>query len=107
MTSSSRSNDLPATTTDEKWVEYGTRGGHGTSGGGRPPAYASLVGAGDSGYGPSSSSAMTSSSSKHFSEKTVGFSDSTRPYGVDPGLKQTQMEFMNPVNTTTILSKFV
>jgi hypothetical protein len=121
MTSSTRSNDEPAMTTDEKWVEYGTRGGGTGIGGGRPAGYSALGAPGDSGY--SGGHTTSSSSSKHFSEKTIGFTDSgsgaygggTRPYGgVDPGLKhdfnsgrtqQTQMEFMTPVNTTTVLSK--
>ncbi|CAG7835321.1 unnamed protein product [Allacma fusca] len=99
MYSSSRHNDEAPRTTEEKWVEYGTRGQDGHS---YLPALT------DSAY---SSNNITSSR-----EKTVNFSDEPnypRNYGPGPsGLRNDysssstnkHVEYLTPANTTTILS---
>ena len=95
MTTSARHNDEPASTTEEKWVEYGNKDG----------AYTPITSFGAAGGATSSSSSRRFESS---SEKTVGFTDTGRSYGIDPGLttgRSPQIEYLAPANTTTILSK--
>ena len=104
MFSSTKKNDEPAQTTQEKWVEYGTRGGGGPGSSTRlQPALLA-----DSAYG--------SSNNVTTREKTVNFSDDTFERS-NPGWtnndvfssttnkSSSNMEFMAPANTTTVLSE--
>lgn len=102
MTSRTRTDDEPPLTTDEKWIEYGTRG--------NPPI----------GYHSHLRDTASSSGSRTTgSEKTIGFTsneNNTKMYGIDPGLKSTsagrttqstsQIEYLTPANSTTVISEF-
>ena len=103
MFSSSKTNDQPAQTTEEKWVEYGTRGGGG------PGSSTRLQ--------PLTDSAYSSSSNNVTREKTVNFSDDTFERSGPGGWTNNDMfssttnkslnniEFRAPANTTTVLSE--
>lgn len=112
MTSSTKTNDEPPSTTEEKWVEYGTKNGAGYER--TTPQQQQPLRIGGGGL-TSSSSTSRSKFESSSSERNVGFSDrfganAGRTYGIDSGLttsttRTPQMEYLTPVNTITELSK--